>query len=394
MADVVKQQQGSAEAEGDSVVARDDVPALAATVQTGEVPPVKEAAAEKSATAEPSSSGDGQSVSAGAAAAQQSAPAKPQAAGARRPTATKTLPSAKAGKQPAAVKAGGKNPSGEQVATPAKPSRAMKSAGVDESGSRKSEHGERKTPVTPCAAGSCDVNKGRSAGKTQGKRAQTAPDPVEKPAAVARRSLSVKDGSAASKKVEAAATSEPSAADVLAEALRHGTHVAKLAEALFDQLQDLHGLDSSWRSRLIEAARLHDIGFVAGKKGHHKVSMRRILEDTSLALSAEDRPLVALLARYNRKAWPSCKHSQFAALPRATRKALRRAAALLRVADGLDYTHQALVAGLTVTMKSRSVVLVLHGKADCAQEMDRAVRKGDLFAHVFGLQVECACQPD
>ena len=181
---------------------------------------------------------------------------------------------------------------------------------------------------------------------------------------------------------------------VLAESLRHGAHVARLAGALFDQLQELHKLDEDWRRRLIEAARLHDIGFVSGAKGHHKASMKRINDDMSIELSAEDRPLVAQLARYHRKAWPSRRHRPFAALPRESRKALRRAAALLRIADGLDYTHQSLVTEIHVKKKQHSIVLVLKSKAECREEMQRAVRKSDLFAHLFRRQVECECQPD
>lgn len=71
--------------------------------------------------------------------------------------------------------------------------------------------------------------------------------------------------------------------------------------------------------------RLHDIGFAEGRKGHHKTGMRYIEEDLSLNISDADRPLVALLARYHRKAWPSRRHSRFAALPRRERRALRRA---------------------------------------------------------------------
>ena len=125
---------------------------------------------------------------------------------------------------------------------------------------------------------------------------------------------------------------------MLEESLRHGRHVAVLAASLFDQLADLHELDDLWRNRLVLAARLHDIGFVEGRKGHHKAGMRYIEEDLSLNMADIDRPFVALLVRYHRKAWPSRRHGRFAALARTDRRSLRRAAALLRFADALDYT--------------------------------------------------------
>ena len=170
---------------------------------------------------------------------------------------------------------------------------------------------------------------------------------------------------------------------VLEDSLRHGRHVAILVASLFDQLAELHSLDEIWRKRLVLAARLHDIGFAEGRKGHHKASMRCIEEDRSLNISDADRPLIALLARYHRKAWPSRRHPRFAALPRRERKALRRAAALLRVADGLDYTHKARVKGCIAEIRTRKVVLRLDCVEDCPEERKRPVRKGDLFSHVF-----------
>ena len=179
---------------------------------------------------------------------------------------------------------------------------------------------------------------------------------------------------------------------VMEDSLRHGRHVAALSASLFDQLAELHKLDETWRNRLVMAARLHDIGFAEGRKGHHKTGMRYIEEDLSLNISDADRPLVALLARYHRKAWPSRRHSRFAALPRRERRALRRAAALLRIADGLDYTHGELVKGCIVDIRPRRVILVLDSAGDCPEERARAVKKGDLFTHVFGRELECVCQ--
>lgn len=92
------------------------------------------------------------------------------------------------------------------------------------------------------------------------------------------------------------------------------------------------------------------------------------------------------------KAWPSRRHSRFAALPHRERRALRRAAALLRIADGLDYTHGELVKGCIVDIRPRRVILVLDSAGDCPEERARAVKKGDLFTHVFGRELECVCQ--
>lgn len=172
---------------------------------------------------------------------------------------------------------------------------------------------------------------------------------------------------------------------------RHGRHVAHLAEQLFDQLQPLHGLDGRWLYRLRIACCLHDIGFASGRKGHHKKGMRIVEQDTSLALLPEDRSLVAQLVRYHRKAWPAMRHRRFAALGRKDRQALTKAAALIRMADALDYRHMEAVRDVAIDLQPGKVVLTLSGARDCAPEQDRLLVKGDLFMHIFGVELECVC---
>ena len=109
---------------------------------------------------------------------------------------------------------------------------------------------------------------------------------------------------------------EPSLPDdpVYTGALVHGRQVEHLAAALFHEFAPLHKLGAPWEERLRAAARLHDIGWVEGRKKHHKTSMRLIETDPALVPDETERSLVALLARYHRRAWPSPRHRRFAAL--------------------------------------------------------------------------------
>ena len=179
----------------------------------------------------------------------------------------------------------------------------------------------------------------------------------------------------------------------LLEAVHHGRQVAGLVLRLFEDLAPLHELEERWAAMLVQAALWHDLGFaVGGRRGHHKLSMRIIEENTGLELSfglaEEARPLVALLARYHRRAWPSKKHRRFAALPEKEQKALVRAAALLRVADALDYTHKGAVEELRVRIRRRSVRIVCLGARSCRRECRRALKKGDLLEELYGRRLE------
>lgn len=186
---------------------------------------------------------------------------------------------------------------------------------------------------------------------------------------------------------EGAEPGEDASLAVMEDSLRHGRRVAVIVATLFEDLMELHGLSDEWGHRLHHAALLHDIGFVEGRKGHHKASMRLIEENADLP--EEERPWIALLARYHRKAWPSRRHARFAALKKRDRKALRKAAAILRIADALDYGHAGAVGPLAVTVRKRRVILAIQCRSDCSAEVRRVAEKSDLFRHVFGRKLEC-----
>ena len=219
------------------------------------------------------------------------------------------------------------------------------------------------------------------------------------PAGKARPKRSAKAKKAARTPEPAPAEVSPETADGLpdpadpeairAEAMRHGHRVAVIAAALFQDTASLHGLSDLWGHRLHHAALLHDIGYVEGRKGHHKTAMRMIETGAAPWIEDEDRPFVALLARYHRKAWPSKKQSRFAELGKKDRKALRRAAALLRIADALDYTHQGAVGSVAVSVKKNKVLLALECRGDCSEEIRRVREKGDLFRRLFGKKIAC-----
>ena len=179
----------------------------------------------------------------------------------------------------------------------------------------------------------------------------------------------------------------------LLEAVHHGRHVAALAVNLFESLAGLFPLDERWARILAQAALWHDLGFaVSGRRRHHKIGMEIVEQNPELSLSfgleEADRPLVALLVRYHRRAWPSMKHRRFAALCREDRKALAGAAALLRMADGLDYRHKGAVEEVRMKMRRRAVGIVCFGSGSCRKECRRALKKGDLFEKLSGRELE------
>ena len=163
----------------------------------------------------------------------------------------------------------------------------------------------------------------------------------------------------------------------------HAHQVERLALELFDALVPLHGLGPEDRRCLRWAAILHDIGVAEGPAGHHRRAFRLILHARDLPLPDRERVLVALVARYHRKALPKRTHPHFASLGSRERRRVRTLAAILRVADGLDRTHRSAVRGTRCEIGPAVVRLRCKGEASQAEERLAASAKADLFERVF-----------
>jgi len=163
----------------------------------------------------------------------------------------------------------------------------------------------------------------------------------------------------------------------------HSSQVTRLAMRLFDELKELHGLGAEERFWLQCAGILHDIGWIEGQKGHHKTSLRIILADQHLPFDERERNIVGSIARYHRRKLPNKGHRHFAALRRDERQKVKALSAILRVADGLDFTQQSLVKDITSEVSPDQVIINCAVSGDAEIEKERAMKKGDLFEKVF-----------
>jgi exopolyphosphatase/guanosine-5'-triphosphate,3'-diphosphate pyrophosphatase len=165
---------------------------------------------------------------------------------------------------------------------------------------------------------------------------------------------------------------------------REHTHqVEKLALQLFDQLVELHHLGNQERFMLRCGALLHDIGWIEGKQGHHKTALRIIMENTALPFDFRDKSIIALLARYHRKALPKEQHTYFRDLNAKNRDIVRILSGILRVADGLDRTHRTLVGDISCRAGRKQISLTCRSVESLESEFAAARDKAELFEQVF-----------
>ncbi len=163
----------------------------------------------------------------------------------------------------------------------------------------------------------------------------------------------------------------------------HGRQVASLAGQLFSALQPFHGLPPAWRLPLEHAALLHDIGYFVAARRHHRHSRYLIRRDSLLdEYPAPWRDLVALVAANHRRrvrrgpgAWG---HER--------RRGATVLAAILRLADGLDYGHDGAVAVEGVRVRRGALQIRVTGLR--AQDLRPVLRrKAALFARTFAIPV-------
>ncbi len=168
----------------------------------------------------------------------------------------------------------------------------------------------------------------------------------------------------------------------------HTHQVARLALRLFDQLQPLHQLTLTHRFWLHAASLLHDIGWIEGQKAHHKTALNIILNTPLLPFGPNERLIIGSIARYHRKALPSPEHDHFSALLPEDQLAVRTLSALLRVADGLDRTHQNRVLDVRTNVTAHKIRLTCHITVPSAPEEQAATHeKAALFEQVFQRQL-------
>lgn len=171
----------------------------------------------------------------------------------------------------------------------------------------------------------------------------------------------------------------------------HARHVQRLAVQLFDALGPRLGCEPADRQILSDAALLHDVGYHINYDRHHKHSFHLIRHAELSGVSPEEQMMIAHVARYHRGAPPRRAHRAYGALDKATRRRIKRLAALLRVADGFDRGHVGSVAQVKVRWLERAVRLtaVPDGRAHSVRlELWGASRKSGLLARLAQRPVE------
>jgi exopolyphosphatase/guanosine-5'-triphosphate,3'-diphosphate pyrophosphatase len=167
----------------------------------------------------------------------------------------------------------------------------------------------------------------------------------------------------------------------------HAMHVASTCNRIFGALAAQHRLDPWHNLVFTTAALLHDAGLFISSRSHHKHSMYLINNSEIFGLSRRDITMVALVARYHRRAIPRPTHPEYMALGQKDRIAVAKMAAMLRVADALDRSHSQRIRDPLFQIEDNNFIITAPQVADLSLEQLALQNKGPMFENVFGMTV-------
>jgi exopolyphosphatase/pppGpp-phosphohydrolase len=171
----------------------------------------------------------------------------------------------------------------------------------------------------------------------------------------------------------------------------HADNVARNALELFDILDSIHGLDPEMRKFVEIAALVHDTGVATDFENHHKAGRDILRLHPPAELPERLWPVVAWTTFLHKKKIGKNKLAKlrgksFGKMPDDLQDLTLKAAALIRLADALDYSRMESRLG-KVTLDKKIVKFEIggHGAAIDAERMNQ---KGDLWHLLYDTRLE------
>jgi CHAD domain-containing protein len=119
----------------------------------------------------------------------------------------------------------------------------------------------------------------------------------------------------------------------------HARHVAKLALGLFDLFQLIHRLSTRSRELLEAGVLLHNVGMSVDEATHHLAGRDIIIASSLVAFDPAERAMLACMVAFHRKPVEADAEPLMQALSEQHRQQTLVLSAILRIADGLDYSQ-------------------------------------------------------
>ncbi|MEY2416674.1 MAG: exopolyphosphatase / guanosine-5-triphosphate,3-diphosphate pyrophosphatase, partial [Ilumatobacteraceae bacterium] len=136
-------------------------------------------------------------------------------------------------------------------------------------------------------------------------------------------------------------------------------------------------------------------GLVISHSKHHLHSYYVIRNSELTGLTDAEIEIIAQIARYHRKSAPKASHVEFGRLSPQDQRLVKTLAGILRVAIGLDRSHDGRVRSVMAQMRNDRLVVEAVAKRgkEISLELYTANERSDLLEEVLGKRVGIVAAP-
>ncbi|MFQ7749184.1 MAG: phosphatase [Eubacteriales bacterium] len=177
--------------------------------------------------------------------------------------------------------------------------------------------------------------------------------------------------------------------------LEHSERTSSFSCKLFDKLKKLHGLDPSKRLILELASLLHSCGSYVSVRQHNKCTYDLIKGMDIFGLRQLEVSEIAFVAGSITENFAAESNSEFVLLPEEEKIIISKLAAIFRMANALDKSHQGKLSNLRVNLEEDRV-LFRADAVDGNYMLERWAfeESAGFFKNVFGLSPELIVKLD
>lgn len=170
----------------------------------------------------------------------------------------------------------------------------------------------------------------------------------------------------------------------------HARKVTENALRLFDELKEVHCLGEEYRRVIWIASLVHDVGVYTDVENHHKAGRDILMHSPPKELNSKFWPVAVWTTflhkkKINLEKLDKLRSKSFGKLPVGMQQDTLKLAALIRIADGLDYSRMGSRLE-RITIEDKKVTILVQGPGSRI-DADRADEKSDLWRILYSNEI-------
>jgi exopolyphosphatase/guanosine-5'-triphosphate,3'-diphosphate pyrophosphatase len=174
--------------------------------------------------------------------------------------------------------------------------------------------------------------------------------------------------------------------------VKHALDVREAATWLFTGLRSVHGLPPEYEEWIGAAAMLYEVGDYVNRTGRHRHTHYIISNSEILGYTAQQRRIIAAIARYLGKSRPTMDDGPIKIIDSADRPNVQKAIVLLRLARALNLGRSRAVEKVRIAVRRAEVKLTFLPRRRMGVDLEQwAIEKEcAYFREVFGRELSTA----